>query len=88
MWKESPYVDNYLENIIGRMTEIFELRSQHDELLRLLTTEEREEMKVEGFFSPFRKINSFYTNEMLADTWKNAKRQYERMLEPAEKAIC
>jgi dynein heavy chain 2 len=87
-WKDAPYVDHYLQNIIGRMAEIFELRSQHDELLRLLTSEERDEMKVEGFFAPFRKINSFYTNEMLADTWKNARRQYERMLEPAEKAIC
>lgn len=73
-WKGSAYVDHYLENIIIRMNEIFELRSQHDELLRLLTSEERDEMKVEGFFAPFRKINSFYTNEILVDTWKNARR--------------
>lgn len=45
-------------------------------------------MSVEGFFEPFRKINSFYTNEVLVDTWKNARKSYERMLEPVEKEIC
>jgi len=70
------------------MNEIFELRSQHDELLRLLSEEEQKEMKVEGFFDPFRKINSFYTNEILVDTWNNAKKMYERMLEPVLNEIC
>ena len=40
-WNGSPYIDSYLENIIIRMNEIFELRSQHDELLRLLTADEQ-----------------------------------------------
>ena len=39
-WQGKPFYDIYLENIIIRMTSIFELRSQHDELLRLLTSEE------------------------------------------------
>lgn len=81
-------MDHYLENVIIRMNEIFELRSQHDELLRLLSSDEQKEMKVESFFDPFRKINSFYMNEMLVATWKNARKQYERMLEPVEKEIC
>jgi hypothetical protein len=87
-WQGPAYIDHYLEHIIIRMNEIFELRSQHDELLRLLSAEEQKEMKVEGFFDPFRKINSFYTNEILVDTWNNARKQYERMLEPVEKEIC
>ena len=70
------------------MNEIFELRSQHDELLRLLSLEEQKEMKVEDFFEPFRNINSFYTNEILVGVWKNARKQYERMLEPVEREIC
>jgi len=49
--------------MIIRIGVIFELRSQHDELLRLLTPEERERFKVNSAFDPFRKINSFYTNE-------------------------
>lgn len=87
-WSGTTYIDSYLENIIIRMNEIFELRSQHDELLRLLTADEQKQMKVEDFFDPFRSINSFYTNEILVDTWKNARKQYERMLEPVEKEIC
>jgi dynein heavy chain 2, cytosolic len=87
-WKGAGYVDHYLENVIIRMNEIFELRSQHDELLRLLSADEQKEMKVEGFFDPFRKINSFYMNEVLVATWQNARKQYERALEPVEKEIC
>jgi hypothetical protein len=70
------------------MNEIFELRSQHDELLRLLTVEEQKTVKVEDFFEPFRNINSFYTNEILVSDWKNARKQYERALEVVEREIC
>jgi len=70
------------------MSEIFELRSQHDELLRLLSADEQKAMKVESMFEPFRKINAFYTHEILVDTWNNARRQYGRSLEPVEKEIC
>ena len=45
-------------------------------------------MKVEGFFDPFRGINSLATNEHLTATWKQARKAYERSLEPAEKEIC
>ena len=45
-------------------------------------------MNVDSTFSPFRKINSFYTNEYQAQTWAKAKAEYERILEPMEKEIC
>jgi hypothetical protein len=62
-WKGKPYADTYLDNMILRINEIFELRSQHDELLRLLSPEEQKRLNVDSTFNPFRKINSFYTNE-------------------------
>jgi len=52
--------------MIIRVNEIFELRSQHDELLRLLSPEEQKRLNVDSTFNPFRKINSFYTNEYQA----------------------
>ena len=70
------------------MNEIFELRSQHDELFRLLSADEVKEMKVQSFFDPFRKTNSFYTNKILEGAWKTARKQYEARLEPVEKEIC
>jgi len=39
-WNGPPCTDYYLENVIIRLSEIFELRSQHDELLRLLSAEQ------------------------------------------------
>lgn len=62
-WKGKPFSDPYIDNLTARISEIFELRSQHDELLRLLTPEEQKRLNVDQTFSSFRKINSFYTNE-------------------------
>jgi hypothetical protein len=74
---QGKYVDRYLEMVINRMHEIFELRSQHDELLRLLSSEEQKEMKVESFFDPFRQpelVSSFAVNEALVAPWKRARK--------------
>lgn len=46
-WKGKPFVDPYIENMTLRISEIFELRSQHDELLRLLTPEEQKRLNVD-----------------------------------------
>ena len=62
--------------MILRISTIFELRSQHDELLRLLTQEERDRLKVESTFDPFRKVNSFYTNEYQESNWHGALKEY------------
>jgi len=78
----------YLEKVIIRMNEIFEIRSQHDELLRLLSTDEQKNMQVESFFDPYRRIHCFYTNEILVSTWHNAKADYNQMINPVLKEIC
>ena len=74
--------------MINRINEIFELRSQHDELLRLLTPEDLKRLNVDNTFTPFRKINAFYTNEYSSQSWQKAKTEYERIMEPMEKEIC
>ena len=87
-WQGKPFTDLYLENIIVRISAIFELRSQHDELLRLLTAEQRERLNVNQTFDPFRKINSFYTNEYQVIAWQRAMKEYEEKMEAIEKEIC
>ena len=64
------------------------MRSQHDELLRLLTQDERDRLKVNETFDPFRKINSFYTNEYQTTAWQRAMKEYESIMEPMEREIC
>lgn len=87
-WEGKPFYDAYLENVIIRISVIFELRSQHDELLRLLTQDERDRLKVNETFDPFRKINSFYTNEYQTTAWQRAMKEYESIMEPMEREIC
>lgn len=52
-WEGKDYEDFYLEAMIRRLNQIFELRSQHDELLRLLKADGKD-MNIESFFEPFR----------------------------------
>ena len=87
-WKGKPHVDTYLEGLITRINEIFELRSQHDELLRLLTIEEQKRLNVDNTFDPFRKINAFYNNQYSNHHWNKAKGDYNKILQPMEKEIC
>lgn len=86
-WKGKGFSDNYLQSLMSRMTEIFELRSQHDELLRLLSAEEQQRLNVNQTFEPFRKINSFQCSEYFQHQWTKAQSEYERILEPMEREI-
>jgi len=87
-WNGKPFTDPYIDSMIQRMSEIFELRSQHDELLRLLTAEDLKRLNVDNTFTPFRRINAFYTNPYQASSWVKAKGEYEKIMEPMEKEIC
>lgn len=40
VWKGDAYSDSYLKKLMIRLNEIINIRSQHDELLRLLSKEE------------------------------------------------
>lgn len=87
-WQGKPFTDAYLDNIIVRISAIFELRSQHDELLLLLTAEQRERLNVSRTFDSFKKINTFYTNEYQVTAWQRANKEYEEKMEGIEKEIC
>ena len=88
-WQGEPYEDSYLEALIRRLLEILELRSQHDDLLRLLTSEEQKALNVDSFFEVFKSAysESLYVSE-LSTRWNSQKKAYESRLQPAEKEIC
>jgi len=76
-WEGPAFVDRYLEVLMGRMREIFELRSQHDELLKLLTPEEQTSMNIENCFEPLKQNDnsgSFYMSGTLEGAWSQARK--------------
>ena len=87
-WTGGTYYDPYLERLITRLNEIFEIRSQHDELMRLLSPEDQSRLNVESAFQPFREINCFYHNEYQTGLWNRAKDKYQDNLEPMENELC
>ena len=53
IWKGKVFKDGFLESLVGRIQEIFELRSQHDELLRILNPEDQTRLGFSTAFDPF-----------------------------------
>jgi len=73
---------------LERLTEVQKLRTQHDELMRLLSPEEQKGLDVMSVFEPFRAINCFYHNDYQSQIWNRAVAQYEENLAPKEKELC
>lgn len=78
----------YLKKLMIRLNEIITIRSQHDELLRLLSKEEQEKFKVESLFDVFRDGKTFYISEQLTDSWVLCKQKYEDDLLKVETHVC
>jgi hypothetical protein len=76
-WDGKVYADPYLNKLVKRMNEIFDIRSQHDELLRLLTKDEQDKYQVESLFNGFRNGQSFYISDSISDSWIFIKQKYE-----------
>lgn len=87
-WEGKNYVDQYLNKLVKRMNEIFDIRSQHDELLRLLTKDEQEKYQVESLFNGFRNGQSFYISDSISDSWIFIKQKYESDLLKVEEQVC
>ena len=86
--KSGKYIDPALMALKKRLNEILIIRSQHDELLRLMSPEDQKKLNVEATFKPFRSINSLYcSSKYSVDEWNNAKKQYTDNLQPIEGEI-
>jgi len=87
-WTGGKYADNGLLQLKKRLNEIFLLRSQHDELLRLLSPEDQKRLNVEGTFKPFRNINVLHCSSKYSqEEWEDAQKQYFKNVQPIEGEI-
>ncbi|CAH0554579.1 unnamed protein product [Brassicogethes aeneus] len=88
MWKDDIYVPIELYNYVQILHEAINIKTLHKQLIRLLTPEEQEEMKTKEMFNPLKETNIFNYGEVLPNTLIIAKKQFELLLEPAEKCVA
>lgn len=87
-WSSGKWSESGLAQLRKRLNEIFVVRSQHDELSRLLSTEEQKRLNVEGAFKAFRNIDVLNCmSKYSLEEWQEAQREYARSVQPIEGEI-
>ena len=86
-WVGGRHVPGVVSDLLARLEDILRVRTTHEELLRLMTPQEQEDMHVSDTFSPFRGIQALQCNPYTQDTWTQAVEAYERLLLPIEEHI-
>ncbi len=64
------------------------IRSVHEQVIRLLSSSEQNEMRLGEAFAPFAGQNPLQYNPYTEPLWKAAVAQYDRAMAPAEQRIA
>ena len=67
---------------------VLTLRTVHEQLVRLLSTSERQHLRTSEAFTPFSGLNPLHHNPYTEPQWRAAVMQYERGMAPAEQKIA
>mmetsp|Transcript_110733 Transcript_110733/g.352700 ORF Transcript_110733/g.352700 Transcript_110733/m.352700 type:complete len:440 (+) Transcript_110733:72-1391(+) len=87
-WSGEGYKDAWLEKLARRIQEVNQLRSQHDQILKLLPEEELKILQVDSCFEPFQKIHAFSYNDYTVPRWKEALSEYENRMVPVQSKVA
>mmetsp|Transcript_17017 Transcript_17017/g.54247 ORF Transcript_17017/g.54247 Transcript_17017/m.54247 type:complete len:3325 (+) Transcript_17017:156-10130(+) len=68
----------------NRLDEVLKMRDMHEELHKLLSSDEAASLQVDLVFSPFAMLQPLHVSEYTEPTWRAAKAQYEERMMPVE----
>ncbi|KAJ2950705.1 hypothetical protein O0L34_g8965 [Tuta absoluta] len=86
-WTGKSYVPTFCLNFQNRIKEIHDLRSIHNQLIKLLSNNERAELMTGQLFEPFQNINVWICNGP-NQTWEAAVSRFSVNLRPAEVKVA
>eukprot|EP00928_Gymnodinium_smaydae_P079340 TRINITY_DN632_c0_g1_i3.p1 TRINITY_DN632_c0_g1~~TRINITY_DN632_c0_g1_i3.p1 ORF type:complete len:2255 (+),score=688.11 TRINITY_DN632_c0_g1_i3:125-6889(+) len=87
-WRGDMFKSMFLANLAQRIQEVSQVRSQHDQILKLLSEEELQMLQVEGCFAPFTKLAVFSYNDYTVPIWRAALSEYEMRMVPVETRVA
>ncbi|XP_020909537.1 cytoplasmic dynein 2 heavy chain 1 [Exaiptasia diaphana] len=87
-WKDDKFVPERLSLLATRLEEVLTLRTVHEQLVRLLSQQERQQLRTSDAFVPFAGLNPLHQNPYTEPLWRAAVGQYERGMAPAEQKIA
>ncbi|XP_071846316.1 cytoplasmic dynein 2 heavy chain 1-like isoform X2 [Apostichopus japonicus] len=87
-WKGSKFVPENLLCLSKRLQEVLTLRTIHEQLIRLLSSGEQQELKTKSAFSPFLGLDPLQYNPYTEPQWQAAVAQYEKAMAPSEQRVA
>ncbi|XP_047546083.1 cytoplasmic dynein 2 heavy chain 1-like [Vanessa atalanta] len=85
-WKGNAYIPNFCVNFETRLKEIHNIRSTYNQLIKLLTENEKVELNSHQFLEPFKNINIWIYNGP-NQSWESAVANFSAKIRPAESKI-
>lgn len=86
---KTPFFSNPLVYLsLFFFLKVLTLRTVHEQLVRLLSTSERQQLRASEAFLPFSGLNPLHHNPYTEPLWRAAVAQYERGMAPAEQKIA
>ncbi|KAJ1562887.1 Cytoplasmic dynein 2 heavy chain 1 [Nowakowskiella sp. JEL0078] len=87
-WLGSRFNHSFLQDFSARLKEVLSLRTTHELLAQLLTTEEQRELKFEKTLEVFNNVEVLQCSKFNEGVWKSAVSQYWKILIPIEQCVA
>ncbi|KAI4495703.1 hypothetical protein M0802_008538 [Mischocyttarus mexicanus] len=88
-WKDAIFVPGKCSKLGKRLKQLSELRAQHRQLMRLLTSNERTRLDADNLLQNFQDIKIIYTDDDENDIeWNRTRRKIEEALIPTEELVA
>lgn len=87
-WRGEKFVPDNLLQLKRRLDEILAVRATYEQMCKLLTQQEQQELKLSESFAPFSGLNPVNYNPYTENLWKAAVAQYERLTNQAESRVA
>lgn len=87
-WRGEKFVPDNLLQLKKRLDEILAVRATYEQMCKLLSQSEQQELKLSDSFSPFSGLHPTNYNRYTEHLWKAAVSQYERLTNQAESRVA
>ncbi|KAL2712648.1 cytoplasmic dynein 2 heavy chain 1 [Vespula squamosa] len=87
-WKDTVFVPGKCSKLGKRLRQLSELRAQHRQLMRLLTSSERTRLDADNLLQNFKDIKVVYGEDENDNEWNRMRRKVEEALIPTEELVA
>eukprot|EP00392_Amoebophrya_sp_AT5.2_P002499 g2504.t1 len=88
LWDGEPMRDEFMHALAGRVHQVAEIRTQHDQILKLCPPDSSTVVDTSNVFESFAKVSTFTVNDYTLPLWNAAVEDYEKRMQPLETTVA